>query len=110
VTERIILFPNVSSAEANVYAENLAGEIRDIDESVQVKKRRTNSEAMDFGASLVIILGSASASAIASGIASWMTRHSGVRLEIRNKSGELVAANLDSKDAAAITESFSESK
>lgn len=102
----IISFTNVSIAEANQYAADLGASLRDLERDVVVEQRRERSDSQDFGATLAIILGTASATALANGIASWLMRHSGARIQI-NKQGSVIATNLDSRDAAKIAQAFS---
>jgi hypothetical protein len=102
----VLNFLNVSIAEANQYATDLATNLRDASQDAIVEQRRTRSDTQDFGATLVIVLGTASATAIANGVASWLMRHSGARIEI-SRHGAVVATNLDSRDAAKIAEAFS---
>jgi hypothetical protein len=103
----IIAFEGASTGEANVYASDLANAIRDIDRAVEVRQTRERPETQDFGATLAIVLGSASASAIATGISHWLARHSGVRLEIKTSVGTVIATNLDSKHAPEIAKALS---
>ena len=103
----VITFPGASAAEANKYASELAATLRDIDLSVRAEQRRDREAAQDLGATLVLILGTASVTAIANGIAAWLRRHGGrARIEI-TKAGNLIATNLDSSDAATIVRALS---
>lgn len=102
----IITFPEASCAEANKYAGDLAATLRDLKEGVAVEQRRDREDTQDLGATLAIVLGTASVTAIANGIASWLMRHSGARIQITSK-GNVIAKNLDSRDAARIAEAFS---
>jgi len=101
----IISFPGASSAEANRYASGLAIAIRESDGEVRVAQRRDQPDAQDFGATLAVILGTASATAVAKGVAAWLARHSGAKIEIA-ADGSVVASNLESRDAARIAEAF----
>jgi hypothetical protein len=101
----IISFPSLSTAEANRLASGLAAAIRDSDRDVKVEQRRDQPDTQDFGATLAIILGTASATAVARGVEAWLARHSGAKIQI-NKDGSVIASNLDSRDAARIAEAF----
>lgn len=105
-----VTFSNVSPGEANSYISKLAQEIIEADAEVVVEKARERSNTQDFGAVLAIVLGSASATAVATGISHWLARHSGVRLEIKDKHGTILASNLDSRDAARIAQAISRSR
>ena len=101
----VISFPGVSTAEANRFAAELASAIRATDRDVRVEQKRDRPDTQDFGATLAIILGTASVTAVAHGVESWLARHSGAKIQI-NKDGTVVASNLDSRDAAKIAEAF----
>ena len=105
----IISFAEASPAEANRYAADLATALREVDEGLKVEQRRDRQDTQDFGVTLAIVLGTASVTAVAKGVAAWMARHSGAKIQI-NADGSVVAANLDSPDAARIAEAFSRSK
>jgi hypothetical protein len=101
-----ISFVGVSSAQGNRYAESLLRTLRDVDPDVQIERARARDDTQDFGATLVMVLGTAAATAIAKGIANWIARNSGARIEI-TADGRVVATNLDSRDVAKIADAFS---
>jgi len=104
----VISFADASTAEGNRLASTLAETLRDIDPSIVVDRQRECSDTQDFGASLVVMLGTAAATALARGIAAWLVRNSGARIEIRRKGKlVLVATHLDSKDIPRIAEVLS---
>lgn len=105
----IVSFPGASSGEANRYAASLATAIRESTRGVQVEQRRDRPDTQDFGATLAVILGTASATAVANGVAMWLARHSGAKIQI-SADQTIIASNLDSQDAARIAEAFSGSK
>ena len=99
-------FVGTSSAQGNRYAESLLRTLRDVDPALQIERARTREDTQDFGASLVLVLGTAAATAVAKGIATWMARNSGARIEI-TADGKVIGTNLDSRDVAKIAEAFS---
>lgn len=101
----VITFPGASTAEANRYAAELAVALREVDQELRVEQERDRPDTQDFGATLLIVLGTASVTALAKGVASWLARHSGSRIQI-NSDGSVIASNLDSGDAARIAEAF----
>ena len=105
----VITFPNTSTAEANRYAADLASTLRELDSQLKVDQQRERPDTQDCGATLAIILGTASVTAIAKGISAWLARHSGAKIQI-NADGSVVASNLDSRDAARIAEALQRSK
>jgi hypothetical protein len=105
----VITFPGASTAEANRLAADLATTLRDFDKQLEVEQRRDQPDTQDFGATLAIILGTASVTGLAKGVASWLARHSGAKIEI-SAAGSVIASNLDSRDAARIAEAFTRRK
>jgi len=104
----ILTFPNASTAEGNRHASTLAESLRDIDPNIVVDRQRERPDTQDFGATLAVMLGTAAATAVANGIAAWLARNSGARIEIRRKGKVvLVATHLDSKDVSRIAEALS---
>jgi DNA topoisomerase VI subunit B len=103
----ILEFGGVSEAEGNRYANDLRDFLLDQDPSVKVERRSNRSDTQDFGATLVLVLGTTAANALARGIATWLKRNSGARITIKTPSGELVAENLESKDTPQIAKALS---
>jgi hypothetical protein len=104
----VIGFPDSSTAEGNRLASTLADALRDVDPSIVVDRLRERSDTQDFGASLALIMGTAAATAVAKGIAAWIARNSGTKLEIRrNGKVVLLATHLDSRDVPRIAEALS---
>src|SRR5258708_656677 len=99
----IITFPDSSTAEANRYAADLASALREVDQHLKVEQQRDRQDTQDFGATLAIVLGTASVTALAKGVAVWLARHSGARIQI-SADGSIIASDLDSRDAARIAE------
>ena len=105
----IISFPGSPTADANRYAADLAAAVRSADRNVKAEQKRDQPDSQDFGATVAIMLGTASVTAIAKGVSAWLARHSGARIEIK-ADGSVIASNLDSRDTARIAEAFSRRK
>ena len=108
LTESLLFtFPDASVAEGNRLASSLADALQDMDPNIVVDRQRERADTQDFGAILAVILGTAAVTAVAKGIAAWLARNSGARIEIRRK-GELVllATHLDSQDVSRIAEAL----
>lgn len=101
----VIAFTEVSPADANRYAADLAETLHSVHQNVKVTQERTRPDTQDAGTILTIVLGAASVTAVAKGIAAWLARHSGARIQI-SADGSVLATNLDSRDAARIAEAF----
>jgi hypothetical protein len=100
-----ISFLDTSLAEANRYASELATCVRELDPNLSAEQRKVGTETQDLGATIAIVLGTASATAVAKGIASWLARHSGAKIQI-SADGSVIATNLESRDAARIAEAL----
>jgi hypothetical protein len=93
-----IHFPDVTPDLGNVYAEDLQAALAEtLDATDRVERRRTDPESQDFGATLVLILGTTAITAIAEGIRTWLARHSGVSIDIVVGGKTVRARNLDSQ-------------
>ena len=103
-----IKFKDVSLADANRYAEDLRRDILDADPLVKVDRSRDDPTSMDFGATLVLILGAKSLVATACAISNWLKRNNAASIRLETKDGTLVAHNLKSEDASAIISSLFE--
>jgi hypothetical protein len=101
----IITFPGASLAEATKHASGLAAFLRGLDRNLTVEQRKDSSDTQDFGATVAILLGTASVTAVAKGIAAWLARNSGAKIQI-NADGSVIADNVDSHDAAKIAEAL----
>jgi hypothetical protein len=107
----VISFVDASVAEGNQLASSLTDALRDADPMVVVERRRERPDTQDFGATLAIMLATEAATALAKGVAAWLARNSGARIEIkRNGEVVLVASHLDSKDVPRLAEAFSSRK
>jgi hypothetical protein len=105
-----ITFLNTSPDEANQKAAELADWLKDTvppRDLLQAKPERTDKDSQDFGATLVIVLGTAAATAVAKGVQSWLASHTGTTIEITDANGHVVATNIDAKSAAEIAKAWS---
>jgi hypothetical protein len=91
--EFVIGFQGLASADANVAALRLRESLLDLDiPEVDARVERESGAAMDFGTSLVLVLGAPAAVAVARGIAQWLARE-GERageLFIKTKAGSVL--------------------
>jgi hypothetical protein len=99
-------FQDCAESEATVLAQGLEEHLREAKLNVQVELKKGRSGTQDFGSTLVLILGTPVAIALAQGVAAFLLRNSGARIRIA-RSGEVIAENLNSEDAAKIAEVLS---
>ena len=104
-----ISFENCLAADANQLAQTLEDEIRETNSSVTLSLKKDRLDAQDFGTTLVLIFGTPVAIALANAVTTFLQRHSGATIRI-TKSGEVIARNLDSRDASRIAEAFAAGK
>jgi hypothetical protein len=101
----VISFPGASKDTANKYAQSLADELScNVIGLERVEPTRENDETQDFGATLVLVLGTAAATAVAKGVQKWLAR-TGTTAELL-KDGSVRLSNLESKDVAEIAKAF----
>jgi hypothetical protein len=76
--------------------------------NISVERAKSDSATMDIGTALTIIFTSTTAVAAARGITNWLLKRNDVRLSIKNKSNQIEAHGLTSKDAVRIMEIIAE--
>jgi hypothetical protein len=105
-----IRFEGLSLAEAGAHARKLQQELADLqhDEEGQdvesVKVVKDSQETMDFGTTLVLILGTPAVIAVARGVANYLDRsRTSVTIE---RNGKVVMKNVRGQDIAKIIEAI----
>jgi hypothetical protein len=98
-------FEDVSAADAAAAAEGLRNALLDASPDVKVDLHKTDPTAMDFGATLVVALGTPAILAIARGISSFLARERRGTLVIKHDGDVVFKGN--SSDAAKIAASLS---
>ena len=102
-----IRFPNATPDLGNIYAEELQEELRDmLGPGDRVERRRTDPESQDFGATLVLVLGTTAVTAIAEGIRTWLARNSGASVDIVVGGTTVHGRNLDSEGVQALAKAL----
>ena len=94
-----IEFGGASSADANIYADQLRGVLLDADAAVSVETRRAHRDAQDLGSILTIVLGTQAVVVIAKALGDWLKLHHSVSVNIKTADGTYVAENITAKDA-----------
>jgi hypothetical protein len=103
-----IRFPELALSEAGQAARLLREQILDEAPEVEVGVQKDDTKTQDFGATLVLVLGTPAVVSLARGIAKWMMRERTV-LEIE-KDGEKVTIRAHgtlNENAARIVEALS---
>ena len=104
-----VSFIDSTVAEMNGYAEDLRGELSEAHDDVRVDRRRHDPEAQDFGATLVLVLGTPAIVAVAKALHTWLSRNNTAIVTIERLDGQkLVVRNLESKDVPTTVAAFME--
>jgi hypothetical protein len=98
----VIRFDVVSQADASVYAEDLRRDLIEADSTLRVERKRDHESAMDFGATLILVLGTPSIVIAAKAISKWLVRNNSATITLETKDGKLIGRNLNSKDVSEI--------
>jgi hypothetical protein len=93
-----------SSADTNRYAEELRNALRSAAPEAQVERRRADPDAQDFGATLVLILGTPVAVVLANAFRDWLNRRSNARVHIKTPEGDILLEGVTAKDVHRILE------
>jgi hypothetical protein len=99
-------FPDVTPDVANIYAEDLQRTLEDtLAAGDRVERKRTRQDSQDFGATLVLVLGTTAVTAIAEGVKLWLARNSGAAIDVSvggSRTVTLHGRNLDSQAVQAL--------
>lgn len=79
----VISFPDTDMATANELAGDLEESLAEDAPDLSVTRLREDPRTQDFGATLVLILGSTAVTALAKGIASWLARRQDAQLRLK---------------------------
>jgi hypothetical protein len=102
----VIEFEGVSPADSNRYAEELRDALIGAAPEVNVERRRADPDAQDFGATLILVLGSQVAVVLANAFRDWINRRDNVKVNIKTPEGEILLENLSAKNAKNILDLF----
>ena len=101
----IINFDHASRDEAGIYADDLRNTLLDAgDGEIEVEKQQTDPNSQDFGATLVLILGTPAVIVLAKGIKDWLGRNPNASITVETVEGKVVATGVTSADAASIAD------
>ncbi|GHO57856.1 hypothetical protein [Ktedonobacter robiniae] len=100
----IINFENASPTDASRYAEELRNVLLDQVDDIKVQRKRSNTQAQDFGTTLVLILGTPAVVTAATTIGSWLQRRNAATLTLETPNKKIIVQNVTGKDAARLAE------
>jgi hypothetical protein len=102
----IIEFEGASPADANRYAEELRDALLGAAPEARVERRRADPGTQDFGATLILVLGTPVAVVLANAFRDWINRRSDARVNIKTPEGNILLEGMTAKDARRILELF----
>src|SRR6266571_5419603 len=100
----IITFDVDSLGDANRYAEELRNALLDASADIIVQRRREDPRAQDFGATLIILLGTPAVVTMVKAIGDWLKLRASASLTIETPEKRIVVQNITSKNAAQLAE------
>lgn len=106
----LISFDGISSAEANLYAEELRDILLDASDDVEVERKRDDPYSQDFGTTLTMVLGAPAITVIARALGNWLIMRNKAEITIKTANGEAIGKNLTSKDAMKLAQLLLEKK
>jgi len=99
-----VTFEGVSPADANRYAEELRTALLDAASDVTVQRRRENPLTEDFGATLILTLGTPAAVAIVTAVENWLKLRNSASLTWKTADGQIIVQNITSKNATELAQ------
>lgn len=100
----IVTFGEVSPADANRYAEELRNALLDATPDITVQRRRENAYTQDFGATLVLILGTPAVAAVVAAVDNWLKLRNSASLTWKTADEQIIVQNISSKNAAELAQ------
>ena len=100
----IITFDSASAADANRYAEELRQALLDASPDVEVHRRRDDPHTQDFGATLVLLLGTPAAAAMVTAISNWLALRNRASITVKRADEQIVVQNITSKKAGELAQ------
>lgn len=98
-----ITFEDVPPAQAGAFAQELREYILNEAPEVKIARERDDSDAMDAGATLAIILSSTAIAAVAKGIQTWLERRTKSSIKVKFGDREFEANHLTCKQATELS-------
>lgn len=95
----IVTLEEVSPADAQRYAEELRNVLLDASPDITVQRRRESPLTQDFGATLVLTLGTPAVVAVVQAVRDWLKLRNSTSLTWEKADEQVVVHNISSKNA-----------
>lgn len=102
-SEFLVSLEGVNHAEAATLIDDLQTELRR--NGIEARRTREDETTLDFGATLVLVLGAPAVVIAARALRDWANRKNAGTI-IRKRNGETVVKGLESKDVAAVAQAL----
>ncbi len=99
-----ITFEGISPADAQRYAEELRNALLDAAPDISVQRRRENPYTQDFGATLVLTLGTPAVLAVVKAVGNWLMLRNRASLTWKTADERLSVQNITSKNATELAQ------
>lgn len=100
----VLTIEGISPTEASRYAKELRNALLNASEEIEVEYRRDDPRAQDFGATLILVLGTPAVVAAVSALRDWLKVRNTASVTVKTPSGEIIFQNLSSKGAEKLGE------
>lgn len=102
----VVRFEESNVAKAGILAESLRDTLRRTHPDVVVERRREDESAMEFGTTLIVLLGTPAIVAIAKGLQSWLKRNQSASVCIETSDGKVVIENVTGAQAVDLAKAL----
>ena len=101
-----IALPDLSSGECNELLADLESECALV--GITTRRNRDDASTMDFGTSLVLVLGAPAVVVAARALLAWAKRNNVASVELHDSKGSFVARGLESQHVASVVKALSD--
>jgi hypothetical protein len=98
----LVTFGDVAPADMQRYAEELRNALLDATPDITVQRRRENPLTQDFGATLILTLGTPAVVAVVTAVGNWLKLRNSASLTWKTTDGHIIVQNITSKNAAEL--------
>ena len=100
----LVTFEGISPADAQRYAEELRNALLDAVPDMTIQRRRENPSTQDFGATLVLTLGTPAVLAVVKAVGDWLKLRNSASLKWEAADEHLSVQNITSKNATELAQ------